>query len=479
MSALAYIKLSELTQKINHTLENSFAQKTFWIVADITNHSFHSQKGYHYFDLAEKNPATNNITAKVQGVAWGAGSLKLTEFEQITGQKFGNDIHVLIQVGVDYHAVFGLKLILVNIDPHFSLGLIEQEKQATLRKLLANYPGFIAKSGDGYSTKNKQLKLPLVIQKIALVTSGASAGMQDFVHTLASNTFGYRFKIDNYFTQVQGEANALAFYNKLIEVHQSGVGYDVVVIIRGGGAQTDFLIFDQLILGKIVAKFPIPVITGIGHQKDETIVDLMAHTSTKTPTRAAEHIIAHNRSFEESIMNEQRTILIKTQQSLSLKNVALHHANIIILTRCRNMLTVHKDDLSYFAHITINHSKTLLYKHRSEIVLSYNHLVSRPKSRVFSLNHDLKNLQSNLWTFSRLFLSRKQAEIMHHDSIARLMSPVNILKKGFAIVYQEGKIISDADKLADYSDIIVRLADTDILSTIKSKTKIDGDLFNV
>ncbi len=479
MSDIASIRLSELTHKINETLRSVFTQKTFWVIADITNYSHQQQKGYHYFDLVDKDPLTHALTAKVQTSAWGPGSAKIKAFEDITGQRFGNDIHVLVEVGVDYHPVFGLKLILLNIDPHFSLGLIEREKQATLKKLITDHPDFITKVGDEYITRNKQLSLSPVIQRIALVTSGSSAGMQDFIHTLESNQFHYRFNIDNYFTMVQGETNALAFYNKLIEVYQSGKKYDVTVIIRGGGAQTDFLLFDQLILGRIVAKFPIPVITGIGHQKDETIVDMMAHTSTKTPTRAAEHIIAHNRAFEELLMNEQRSIVIKVQQSIALKNQLLHQLNVLVLTRCRNKLTSHKDDLAHFTYITINNSRALLYKHSSYIMMFYNHVTALPIATVSNKRNELTNLTNQLQFFAKSFIARQVAEIRHLDAIARIMSPVNILKKGFAIVYQQNKIISDPDKLSLGGKIIIRLGDAHLHTTIQSKNKTDGDLFNV
>ncbi|WP_431244478.1 exodeoxyribonuclease VII large subunit [Flavobacterium sp. P21] len=133
---------------------------------------------------------------------------------------------------------------------------------------------------------------------MAVISASNSAGNEDFRHTLRHNDFGYSFQADDYYTVVQGDNNAKLFLNKLIEVYSSGIPYDAIIIIRGGGAQSDFLIFDNYQIGRAVAKFPIPVITGIGHQKNVSIVDLMAHTSTKTPTKAAEFIIAHNRSFE-------------------------------------------------------------------------------------------------------------------------------------------------------------------------------------
>jgi exodeoxyribonuclease VII large subunit len=480
MPDIPSIRLSELTSKITETLKNVFSQQSFWVIADISNYSFQQQKGYHHFDLVEKDPFTNNMVARVQATAWGVGSTRIKEFEAATGQRFQNDINVLVQVSVEYHAIYGLKLTMLNVDPAFSIGQMEQAKQATLKRLLTECADFITKQqGNIYITRNKQLPLPAVIQQIALITSDSSAAIQDFLHTLESNKFHYRFEIDKYFTLVQGQANAQAFYNKLIDVFQSGKKYDVVVIIRGGGAQTDFLIFDQFILGKVVAKFPIPIITGIGHQKDETIVDMMAHSPTKTPTKAAEYIISHNRSFEDNLVAEQKAIIIRAQQSLSTGFQSLNQLNTLVLNRSRNKLTTHKDFLVQFAQITINNSKTILYKHRSTIILFSNQVASRPKALVSNRSNDLKNAVGNFQSFSKIFLSKQSGYIQHLDAMARLMSPVNILKKGFAILYHENKIVSDPDKIPIGSDVDIRLTDTYLQSTIKSKNKTDGNLFNI
>jgi len=244
--------------------------------------------------LAEKQEGSNAIIAKAEAVAWKAGSVKIRDFERITGQPFKNDIQVLAKVAVDYNPLHGLKLTLVDIDINFTIGALEQQKQEILLRLLTECPDYIRRVGDQYLTLNKQLQLNAVIQKIALIGSGSSAGYEDFVHTLQNNAYQYRFTIDNYFTAVQGQANASMVRQQLIAIYNSHIAYDAVVIIRGGGAQTDFLLFDTFILGQAVAKFPIPVITGIGHQRNETIVDMLAHSPTNAPTKAAEFIILTN-----------------------------------------------------------------------------------------------------------------------------------------------------------------------------------------
>jgi len=211
MSAIQHIRLSELSNQITDTLRAAFGMTSFWVIADITNHSFRGQKNHHYFELVEKDPDSNNILAKIAGRAWGTGADRISHFEEITGQRFTNNIHVLLYVSVQYHPVHGLQLNIQDIDPRFTLGVLEQQRQATLERLIIENPDFIKKSGDLYITRNNQLKLNRVIQLIALISSDSSAGGEDFKHTLLNNPFGYIFQIDEYHTAVQGENNAEAF----------------------------------------------------------------------------------------------------------------------------------------------------------------------------------------------------------------------------------------------------------------------------
>jgi exodeoxyribonuclease VII large subunit len=469
MNALPSIKLSVLTGKIQQALSDVFAEQTWWVVADVTNHSFYAQKGYHYFDLVEKDANAGGIVAKVAAVAWGNGAIRIKEFEIVTGQQFKNDIHVLIKVSVSYHQVHGLQIALLDIDTSFTVGQLEQQKQQTLIRLTTECADFIRKVGDRYITRNNQLPLRAVIQKIAVITSGNSAGYQDFRHTLDHNHFGYTFFIDNYFTVVQGETKAELVQQRLIDIYNTGIVYDAVVIIRGGGAQTDFLIFDTFILGRAVAKFPIPVITGIGHQKNETITDLMAHSATKTPTKAAEFIIAHNRTFEESVISMQQTILIRSQQLFSTHFQALSLLNAGIINQTRTILATHKDELHTYNSIVLHTSKSILLHHHRELITISNALLARPRIMVANKLNDLDNIVANFRSFSRMYIHGKRAQVAHYDALLKLMSPANILKRGFAIIYKDGHIIGNAASLQPGNHITIVLQDAALEATITTK----------
>ena len=457
MAAIPSIRLSELTTQISNAINGVFGSNTFWVVADVSNYTFKPQSNFHYFELVEKDKSSSKILAKISGRAWGNAAVNISNFEKATGQQFKNDINVLVQVAVQYNPAFGLQLNLLDIDTSFTLGRFEQQRKETLEKLLRDNPTFIRLEDGQYRTRNSDLQLNMVMQRIAVISSDTSAGYLDFKHTLATNTFGYHFEVDDYFALVQGEGNAKQFLSKLIEVFKSGKTYDALVIIRGGGAQTDFLIFDNYELNRAIAKFPVPVITGIGHQKNETIADLMAHTSTKTPTKAAEMLIAHNRHFEDALLSLQQQLVIKTFQ----------------------LMNLHKEQLNRLNQVTINSVKNLLHEKHRDIVNLSGMILTNPKIIISNKKKDLNNLLANIRSYNRMYFINQARYIGHYASVVRLMSPQNILNKGFAIVKVDGAIVNDASRIDAGTELTITLATVEINTKVLSKTNRNGKEFEL
>ena len=478
MEEKKHLKLSELNNIILDTINNKFNALKFWVIADITNHSFKADKNFHYFDLVEKDPSSNNFIAKISGKAFGTGSLNISYFEKHTGQKFTNNINALLRVSVEYHQVYGLSVNVIDIDANFTLGLLQQQREATLLKLVQEN-SFIVKQGDNYFTKNKQLKLNSVLQKIALISSNNSAGSEDFKHSLINNQFGYKFTIDDYFAIVQGENNNKQFLDKLIEVYNSGIEYDAVVITRGGGAQTDFLLFDNYNISRAVAKFPIPIITGIGHQKNITIVDLMAHTETKTPTKAAEFIIAHNKSFEDKLLFLQKNILIKSQQLFSSNFQRLASLNTSIVNNTRAIISERKDELVSTNQLIINSTKSILFSRKTNLINTSTQILTKPKIILYNRINDIKNTINNLKTFNAQYLKNERGYLGHYAKLIKMMAPDNILKKGYAIIKVNNKITSNPDNIKIGNDIDIILSNKLIKSTVKHKNDYNGNDFNL
>ena len=497
MAEIQHIKLSELTQKIEAVIKNSFGNDFYWIIAEISSHKFYPNQDRHYFKFIEKTESSSEPIAKVDAVSWQDGSLNIKVFEQRTGQKFTNGILVLVKVKVEFHSAFGFKLILRDIDHNFTIGVLEQQRRETLSKLVLENPSFITKVGEEFVTNNKKLKFNAVIQRIALIGSPNSEGYTDFIHTIRNNQFGYKFGVDTYYSSVQGAESEKEMVNSLISIFNSGIKYDCVVFIRGGGAKTDFLVFDSYSLSRTVAKFPIPVITGIGHHMDVSIVDLMSHTSTKTPTKAAEFIVSHNQQFEEKIILLQKAVIIKSQglmgkllQSigainltiinksrliLGLRKDALTSNQQIVINKTKTLLFNHGNRLTSYNQIVINKTKTIIYNNSTKLVALLNNLLSKPKSITSNKSNDLSNLISNLKIFSSKYLVNQRGYLGHYESVIRLMSPKSILKRGFAIVSKKGKVVRNADGISVGESISITLAETIIESKVLSKTINDGN----
>lgn len=441
-----HIRLSELTARLQRNIEASFGSHAFWVVADVTNHTYKASNNYHYFELVEKEPLSSRIVAKIAGRAWGAGALRISNFEQATGQRFSNNVHVLVLVMVQYSPAFGLQLNLLDIDTSFTLGQFEKMRLATLEMLLERNPDFIQKVGDQYRTRNKEQVLKPVIQYIAVLSSDTSAGYQDFRHTLEHNPWNYRFKVDDYFTAVQGETNARNLVARLVEIYESGKPYDAVILIRGGGAQTDFLIFDNYDLSRAIAKFPIPVITGIGHQKNETICDLMANTALKTPTKVAEFILANNRVFEERLIQAQKRIIIKTQQTFQLHQ--------------RRLATIK----SYFVGDVLG----LLQHLQSALSRLSGSVLVVPGMLLQSKDRALRQQQKELAETSSDLLLHQASKLKLYETMIRLMDPVHILRKGFAMIRVDEKILTNEELLRPGMNITIERASAKVEAVVTS-----------
>ncbi len=474
MEEVSPIKLSELTQKIEGILKQSFGSGFYWMIAEISSHKFYPNQDRHYFDFIEKAEGIKDPIAKVKGVSWFPGSQTIKLFESSTGQIFTNGLQVLVRVKVEFSSSFGLQLVLTDIDQSFTLGNIEKQRRETLKRLGTENPGFIQKMGEDYLTANKKLNLNSVLQQIALIGSPNSEGYADFIHTLQSNQYGYAFSIDSYQSSVQGSEAGKELINKLISIHTSGTKYDCVVIIRGGGAKSDFLVFDTYDLSRAAAKFPIPIITGIGHHKDVSVVDRMVHTSTKTPTKAAEFIISHCREFEESILTSQKSIIIRTQQLLNNARQEINATHILVINKSRILLNRFKDKLVGFNQVIINKTKTILYNRQTNLVSLLNQILSKPRMIIGNRNSELANLIGNFKIFSSKYLTNKKAYLTHYKSMINILSPKNILKRGFAMVSHQGKIINNAEAVNVGNNLIITLSDGDLHTKVISKTKTDG-----
>ena len=311
----SFLSLSELAFLVQESITDTFFGESYWVVAETLDVKNYPDRAYCFVTLVEKSG--KDVTARMEAVIWSQYHHIIREFEFTTGMRFDKNIRLLMKVAVDYSPKWGLKLLIRELDSSFTIGNLELEKQNTLKRLVNENPKLIRYIDGDYTTYNKRLQRPIVIQRIALITAPNSDGWRDFRHELDANPYGYRFIITEFFSQVQGQGAEKQILNQLEMIRDEKPDYDAVVIVRGGGSQLDFGPFDTYELSLAIAGFPILVISGIGHERNVSITDLMSHLSVKTPTKAAAFLVEHNRQFEEGIYQVFDYALNKASESFS------------------------------------------------------------------------------------------------------------------------------------------------------------------
>ena len=307
--------LKELCDWIQEIVENDLPNR-YWVCAEIASMSV---RGHCYMELVEK--AENGIlAAKVRATCWSnVYHLLSAYFQQETGQSLHTGLQVMLEVSVEFHAVYGLSLNVWNIDPTYTLGDLAKQRQATIQQL----------TEDGVMDLQKALQIPSLPRRVAVISSADAAGYGDFCDQLKHNRFGFKFHVQLYPAVVQGDTAARSVVQALNSIVALEEEWDVVVIIRGGGASTDMSCFDDYNLASHCAQFPLPIIAGIGHTRDVSVVDMVVHTSVKTPTAAAEWLIERvaeqvdrvgglmlrlQRATQNAVSREKNCLLLYEQQ---------------------------------------------------------------------------------------------------------------------------------------------------------------------
>ena len=340
--------LSELCDWIGEVVENDLPDR-YWVRAEIASMSV---RGHCYMELVEK--AENGIlAAKVRATCWSnVYSLLSAYFAQETGQVLHAGLQVLVEVSVEFHAVYGLSLNILNIDPTYTLGDLAKQRQATIRQL----------TEDGVMELQQALEVPSLVRRIAVVSSADAAGYGDFCDQLQHNRFGYAFHTQLYPAVMQGDTAARSIIKALGAIAAQEKEWDVVVIIRGGGATTDLSCFDDYTLASHCAQFPLPIITGIGHTRDVSVVDMVVHCSVKTPTAAAEWLIERVATQVERV----GSLLLRLQRATQGAVTREQNRLLLYQQRIKNgvyrLLTQEKGKLSLWQKTIELHSPERIFK---------------------------------------------------------------------------------------------------------------------
>lgn len=366
--------LYELSQYINKIIKVNI-DEAIWIRTEISECREHAN-GHCYLEFIEKNPTTDSLIAKVKANIWAQTYRMLKPmFEQQTGETLRAGLNVLVAVVVEYHDVYGLSLNVRDIDPSYTLGELAKRRQEIIRKLEA----------DGVMEMNKELEMPLLPQRLAIISSATAAGYDDFCNQLDTNSEGFIFYKKLFPALMQGDKADISIIEALDRVYEHIDAFDAVVMIRGGGATTDMACFDSYELALHCAQFPLPIITGIGHQRDLSIIDMVAHTSVKTPTAAAAFLIeqmdyakgkmtgAYRQIYdllknrvgeqEQKLSSIHREIRFVLQQKSSTKKNQLERQQVRLKHAIQMALSAQNNKLALLEANIERHSPAFLLKH--------------------------------------------------------------------------------------------------------------------
>ena len=339
----------------------------YWVEAELSE--CRESRGHCYMELIQKDERSNTPIAKASAKCWANKWLTIRPyFERTTGQQLHAGMKVLLQVYPQFHEAYGFSWIVSDIDPTYTLGDMARKRQEIINKLKA----------EGVFDLQKELQLPLFCQRIAVISSETAAGYGDFCHQLEDNPYGLQFHPQLFPAIMQGEGVEQSIINALERIY-NGEDFDCVVIIRGGGGTADLSGFDTLSLAEHVANFPIPIITGIGHDRDESVLDMVSHTRVKTPTAAAALLIDHLRSVLDVINDAQNRIprlfsLVRTRQEAKLDTL---YARIPMLLERR--LTSANHQLQLIDEKLRGFDPTLLLARGYSITLHHGKVVRDPK----------------------------------------------------------------------------------------------------
>ncbi len=449
------IKLHELTGRIKKTLTESFAVP-IWVIAEI-NELRVNQSGHCYLELIEKDPDSEKLLSSVKAIIWSFHYRILQPyFETATGISLGPGIKIMVLVKVEYHPIYGLSLNITDIDPAYTLGDFEMKRQLIVKKL----------ADEGIIHLNRELELPPVCQRIAVISAENAAGYGDFINQLKNNPFKYKFYIHLFPAFMQGDNAEESITRALDRINTHTDIFDVVVIIRGGGARTDLSCFDSYWIASNIAQFPLPVITGIGHERDETIADMVANQSLKTPTAVAEFFIQHNYRFQSEMVEYYNRTKLVFDETIKQYHYELDVLSKILVPKLKNYISNNRNKLD----IEILSVKNLAYAK----IAQNQHIIKEKLTEVKRLTakNVLKAGQKSLLQQSRLKSSLKKyfTQKSHYLSMANraalLQDPANIIGKGYSVLFKDGKMVRSVNGIHIGDNITNMLKDGEINSSV-------------
>lgn len=454
------ITLFELGNRIKATIATQFDQAV-WVMGEISELRMH-RNGHCYLELIEKDPQSDQIVARMRATIW-SYSLRLLKpyFETTTRQPLSAGIKVLVKAKVEFQEQFGLSLNVTDIDPTYTLGDMARRRMDIIARL----------HDEGVFDMNRETELPVVVQRIAVISSPTAAGYEDFLDQLRTNKAGIRFYVKLFPAIMQGERAQESIIEALGRVFEYEHLFDCVAIMRGGGSSADLICFDSYELALHVAQFPLPVLTGIGHDRDQSVTDMVAHTQLKTPTAVAEFIINHTTEFEEWLNGCADEVAELFAGHMQQRHDRLDKAAGRLVPMVKQHIERQNSRLARYSDKVLHQTQTFIAHKKNQIAQAAQKLLGKTQQRFGKQQTRLDFLQQQLQHDVAAMLKNQHRRLTHLNEKNDLHDPVRVLNRGYSITWHNGKVLKDSSAVQPGDDIVTRLKNGTIITQVKTSNE--------
>ncbi|MDP2237410.1 MAG: exodeoxyribonuclease VII large subunit [Bacteroidales bacterium] len=447
--------LKEVALSIQRTIEKRYTTG-FWVKAEMNKLNFYKQSGHCYPDLLHKE--NGKVVAQMRALLWGTDFKNIGQrFEDSTGEKLRDGINILFLGKLTFDPNYGLTIRILDIDPSFTLGELEREKQEAIKRL----------KEEGIFLKNKQLQLPLLPKRIAIISVESSKGYADFVKLTESRMNGFVIEQMLFPSLLQGQKAVDQMLKQLGRIKKVSDHFDVVAIIRGGGGEVGLASFNDFRLARAIALFPIPVFTGIGHATNQTVCEMVSHTNSITPSELADKLLGHFENFINRLQNAAKTINL-ANRILNTENQQLSHFRLRMINQAKSVLTAQKANHILLGKSLQNATFSSLSKHAFSLenVKSTTQSITR-KLLAQALN-EVQKSEVNLQRNSMQFLLKCSNNIELSEKSITLLHPANVLKRGYSITLFNGKAVRSSIILKQGEQVTTILNEGSFISVVES-----------
>ena len=454
--------LIEVTLSIQKTIADRY-KSSFWVKAEMNKLNHYSHSGHCYPDLVEKSEG--KVIAQMRANLWKSDFERINHsFKKILKEPLKDGIKILFCATISFDPSHGLSLRIIDIDPSFSLGELEREKLETLERL----------KKEGIFQSNKLLKLPMLPQRIAIISVETSKGYSDFLKVIESNPWGYKFFMFLFPSLLQGERSVNSIRSQLRQIRKVIRHFDAVAIIRGGGGDVGLSSYNNYQLASEIARFPIPVLTGIGHSTNETVAEMVSFKNAITPTELADFLIQKFHDFSEPLKKGESIIVDRARRIMTDEKALFSHVIKHFFSAAKTSLRSNSAELSRCGNSVLQQSRFVIKSRSEMLTYSMRDLARSVFALVSNKGTESEGLIREIKKVSAKYLFERRDALRHVEKHVNSLDTVNILKRGFSIAMHNGKVLKSHSAVSEGDVVTTVLVDGVVESKVINAVKSDG-----